>query len=52
MKKKRYAIVRIAPNLLPRLDEIARKLGYKRRDEVVNDAVRRFIELIDSGQSE
>ncbi len=44
-------MVKIRRDLLPRLDEIAQRLGYKSRDEAVNDAVRRFIELIDSTQS-
>lgn len=36
--------VRISARFSKRLEEIARKLGYTNRDEVVEDAVRRFLE--------
>ena len=36
--------VKISAKFSKRLDEIAWKLGYASRDEVVEDAVRRFLE--------
>ena len=44
MKKVGYVNVKIRRELASTLDEIAPRLGYEDRDEVVDDAVRRFME--------
>ena len=39
-----YVTVKIPAELAARLDELASDLGYHSRAEIVNDAVRRFID--------
>jgi metal-responsive CopG/Arc/MetJ family transcriptional regulator len=43
--RKEYTTVKIPTELAKRLDAVARNLGYTSRAEIVNDAIRRFIEL-------
>ena len=47
MKKFGYVNVKIRRELASRLDEIAPRLGYEDRDEVVEDAVRRFMDAVE-----
>jgi metal-responsive CopG/Arc/MetJ family transcriptional regulator len=42
--RKEYTTVKIPTELARKLDIVARNLGYASRAEVVNDAIRRFIE--------
>jgi metal-responsive CopG/Arc/MetJ family transcriptional regulator len=42
---KDYTIVKIPTELSTRLDAVAKNLGYTSRAEIVNDAIRTFIEL-------
>ncbi len=44
MARKGYATVKIPIELAASLDELAESLGYRSRAEMVNDAIRRFIE--------
>jgi len=39
-----YKTVKIPSELAAKLDALARGLGYRSRAEIVNDAIRRFIE--------
>ena len=39
-----HITVKISAKFTKRLDELARSLGYTSRDEVVEEAVRRFLE--------
>jgi len=39
-----YATVKIPQELAKTLDEFARDMGYRSRAEIVNDAIRRFID--------
>ena len=39
-----YVTVKIPAELAAKLDDMARDLGYHSRAEIVNDAVRRFID--------
>lgn len=43
--RKEYTTVKIPTELARRLDTVAKNLGYTSRAEIVNDAIRRFIEL-------
>ena len=43
--RKEFTTVKIPSELARRLDEVAKDLGYTSRAEVVDDAIRRFIEL-------
>jgi metal-responsive CopG/Arc/MetJ family transcriptional regulator len=43
--RKEYTTVKIPTDLAKKLDEVAKNLGYTSRAEIVNDAIRRFIEL-------
>ena len=43
--RKQYATVKIPVELSSRLDEYVAKLGYRSRAEIVNDAIRRFIDI-------
>ena len=43
--RKQYATVKIPVELSSRLDEYVTKLGYRSRAEIVNDAIRRFIDI-------
>lgn len=43
--RKEYTTVKIPTELARKLDTVARDLGYTSRAEIVNDAIRRFIEL-------
>ena len=47
MKKAGYVYVKIRRELASRVDEIAPRLGYKDRDDVVEDAVRRFMDAVE-----
>ncbi|MDG7016118.1 MAG: ribbon-helix-helix protein, CopG family, partial [Nitrososphaerota archaeon] len=47
MKKVGYVNVKIRRELASRLDEIAPRLGYEDRNEVVEDAVRRFMDAVE-----
>ena len=47
MKKAGYVNVKIRRELASMLDEIVPRLGYEDRDEVVEDAVRRFMNAVD-----
>ncbi len=44
MARKRYATVKIPFELATALDELVERFGYRSRAEIVNDAIRRFIE--------
>ena len=46
MKGARYARVKIRWELAAKLDEVAERLCYRSRDEVVEDAIRRFIDAL------
>ena len=46
MKEAGYVNVKIRRELASRLDDIASRLGYRSRDEVVDDAVRRFMDTL------
>ena len=46
MKSDRYVNVRIHRELASRLDEVMVRLGYRSRDEVVEDAVHRFVDAL------
>lgn len=46
VKHPRYVNVKIRCELAAKLDEVARRLGYAGRDEVVDDAVGRFVESL------
>ncbi|MDG7022962.1 MAG: ribbon-helix-helix protein, CopG family [Nitrososphaerota archaeon] len=50
--KRRYVTVRVRRELIERLDEIARALGYESGEEAVDDAVRRFIEMVDARRTD
>ncbi len=39
-----YVTVKIPAELAAKLDELEKELGYHSRAEIVNDAVRRFID--------
>lgn len=43
--RKEYTTVKIPTELARRLDAAAKNLGYTSRAEIVNDAIRRFIEF-------
>jgi metal-responsive CopG/Arc/MetJ family transcriptional regulator len=43
--RKEYTTVKIPTELARRLDSVGKNLGYTSRAEIVNDAIRRFIEL-------
>jgi metal-responsive CopG/Arc/MetJ family transcriptional regulator len=43
--RKEYTTVKIPTDLAKKLDDAAKNLGYTSRAEIVNDAIRRFIEL-------
>lgn len=43
--RKDYTTVKIPTDLAKKLDDVAKNLGYTSRAEIVNDAIRRFIEL-------
>lgn len=42
--RRRYATVRIPSELTTKLDDLLSDLGYRSRAEVVNDAIRRYID--------
>ena len=42
--RKRYATVKIAQELADELDKVANRRAYHSRAEIVNDAIRRFLE--------
>jgi len=42
--RKDYTTVKIPTDLARKLDDVAKNLGYSSRAEIVNDAIRRFIE--------
>ncbi len=42
--RNNYVTVKIPSELAAQLDEISRGLGYRSRAEIVNDALRRFID--------
>ncbi len=42
--RKSYTTVKIPAELSEKLDTLVNDLGYRSRAEVVNDAIRRFIE--------
>ncbi len=42
--RKEYTTVKIPTELARRLDAVAKNSGYSSRAEIVNDAIRRFIE--------
>jgi len=42
--RAKYATVKIPQELATRLDEFVADLGYRSRAEIVNDAIRRFID--------
>jgi metal-responsive CopG/Arc/MetJ family transcriptional regulator len=42
--RKEYTTVKIPSELARSLEEVAENLGYASRAEIVNDAIRRFIE--------
>ncbi|MDG6988827.1 MAG: hypothetical protein JRN21_05810 [Nitrososphaerota archaeon] len=46
MKADQFVKVKIRHTYVSTLDEIAGRLGYAGRDEVVDDAVRRFVESL------
>lgn len=43
--RKEYTTVKIPTELAKKLDEVGKNLGYTSRAEIVDDAIRRFIEL-------
>ena len=47
MKKFGYVNVKVRRELASRLDDIAPRLGYEDRDELVEDAVRRFMDAVE-----
>jgi len=42
--RAKYATVKIPQELASRLDEFVDDMGYRSRAEIVNDAIRRFID--------
>lgn len=42
--RAKYATVKIPSELADKLDEFVSDLGYRSRAEIVNDAIRRFID--------
>jgi len=42
--RAKYATVKIPQELATKLDEFVSDMGYRRRAEIVNDAIRRFID--------
>ncbi|MDG6917034.1 MAG: CopG family transcriptional regulator [Nitrososphaerota archaeon] len=48
--KSGYVNVKVRRELATRLDDIASKLGYRNREEVVDDAVRRFMDALGPGR--
>ncbi len=44
MARNRYVMVKIPLELATTLDELARSEAYRSRADIVNDAIRRFIE--------
>ena len=44
MTRERYVTVKIPSELSVILDDIANEMGYRSRAEIVNDAIRRFID--------
>ena len=46
MRHARYVRVRLSRELAANLDQVMLRLGYRSRDEVVDDAVRRFVESL------
>jgi metal-responsive CopG/Arc/MetJ family transcriptional regulator len=42
--RAKYATVKIPQELASRLDEFVSDMGYRSRAEIVNDAIRRFID--------
>jgi metal-responsive CopG/Arc/MetJ family transcriptional regulator len=42
--RAKYTTVKIPSELAAKLDEFAADMGYRSRAEIVNDAIRRFIE--------
>jgi len=42
--RAKYATVKIPQELAAKLDEFVADLGYRSRAEIVNDAIRRFID--------
>jgi len=42
--RSNYATVKIPSELASKLDELAANTGYRSRAEIVNDAIRRFID--------
>ncbi|MDG6937969.1 MAG: ribbon-helix-helix protein, CopG family [Nitrososphaerota archaeon] len=46
MKRSEYTNVKIRRDLAGKLDEVVRKLGYSSRDEVAEDAIRRFVDAL------
>ncbi len=42
--RARYATVKIPSELAEKLDEFLSDMGYRSRAEIVNDAIRRFID--------
>jgi len=42
--RAKYATVKIPQDLATRLDEFVSDMGYRSRAEIVNDAIRRFID--------
>jgi len=42
--RSKYATVKIPQDLATRLDEFVSDMGYRSRAEIVNDAIRRFID--------
>ncbi|MDG6951584.1 MAG: CopG family transcriptional regulator [Nitrososphaerota archaeon] len=48
--KSGYVNVKVRRELASRLDDIASRLGYRNREEVVDDAVRRFMDALGPGR--
>jgi metal-responsive CopG/Arc/MetJ family transcriptional regulator len=42
--RSKYTTVKIPTELAAKLDNYAREMGYRSRAEIVNDAIRRFID--------
>jgi metal-responsive CopG/Arc/MetJ family transcriptional regulator len=42
--RKEYTTVKIPTELAKRLDSVSKDLGYRSRAEIVNDAIRRYID--------
>lgn len=42
--RAKYATVKIPSELAEKLDELVSDMGYRSRAEIVNDAIRRFID--------